>query len=47
MSLTIRRLMFAALGLIAGLAAWPELEALVYIQHRFPSVLLFTLVYLM
>jgi len=43
MTTTIRRLIILALGLLAGLAAWPVMEALVQLQAGFPSLLLFTL----
>ncbi|MFP3959603.1 MAG: phosphopeptide-binding protein, partial [Spirochaetaceae bacterium] len=44
MTTTIRRLIIVALGLLAGLAAWPLMETLVHLQSRFPSFLLFTTV---
>jgi hypothetical protein len=44
MTTTIRRLIILAMGLLAGLAAWPVMEALVQVQARFPSFLLFTAV---
>ncbi len=44
MTLTIRRLIISALGLIAGLTAWPAMELMVSLQERFPSILLFTAV---
>ena len=44
MTTTIRRLIILAMGLLAGLAAWPLMEALVQLQARFPSFLLFTIV---
>jgi hypothetical protein len=42
MTTTIRRLIILALGLLAGLAAWPVMEALVRLQAGFPSFLTFT-----
>lgn len=44
MTTTIRRLIILALGLLAGLAAWPVMETLVQLQAGFPSLLLFTVV---
>lgn len=43
MTTTIRRLIILALGVLAGLAAWPIMEALVRVQGGFPSFLSFTM----
>jgi hypothetical protein len=42
MTTTIRRLIILALGLLSGLAVWPIMETLVYLQADFPSFLSFT-----
>jgi len=43
MTTTIRRLIIVTLGVLAGLAAWPIMEALVLLQGGFPSFLSFTI----
>lgn len=42
MTTAVRRLIILALGLLAGLAAWPIMETLVELQSGFPSFLSFT-----
>lgn len=44
MSLSVRRIVFACLGVVAGLLAWPFSELLVASQGAFVSLLLFTVV---
>lgn len=42
MSLTIRRIIILAAGVVAGLLAWPLAQLLLAVQRSFPSYLLFT-----
>jgi hypothetical protein len=37
MTKTMRRLIYLAIGILAGVAAWPILELLISLQSRFPS----------
>lgn len=39
MSIVLRRILFATIGLLAGLAAWPLVELVLAAQARFPSFL--------
>jgi hypothetical protein len=41
MSVSVRRLILLALGILAGVAAWPAAELLVWLQGGFPSYLVF------
>ena len=43
MSRLVRRLIYVAMGLLGGIAAWPVLELAVYYQAQFGSYLLFSL----
>jgi hypothetical protein len=42
MSTSMRKLVFCLIGLLAGLAAWPVTEIMLYYQPSFPSYLMFT-----
>ena len=42
MSTFLRKLIFALIGLLAGLAAWPVTEVILYFQALFPSYLIFS-----
>ncbi len=44
MSHLLRRLVYLAIGLFAGIAVWPVLEVLLYYQGRFTSYLVFSTV---
>lgn len=44
MTMLMRRLIQLALGIAAGLATWPVMEALVQLQERFPSYLAYAVV---
>jgi CDP-diglyceride synthetase len=44
MSVAVRRLVIAVLGVLAGLTAWPLTELILYYQRLFPSYLVFSLV---
>ncbi len=43
MSHAMRRLVYLAMGLLGGAAAWPVLETMLVLQSRFPSYLAFSL----
>ena len=43
MSHIVRRILYLAMGILAGLAAWPFMEGLLAVQHRMSSYLLFSL----
>jgi CDP-diglyceride synthetase len=44
MSVTLRRLVIAVLGILAGIAAWPLMELILGFQEAFPSYLVYSLV---
>lgn len=44
MSRLVRRLIYVAMGLLGGIAAWPVLELAVFYQAQFGSYLLFSLI---